>query len=161
MVRMLFKSPSFYLFRLSAFHLFSVLLYDSNWYVSVLAFSYFSLILSIWKTAKHNSKLVSHQIRSQDDKLYCTCEDSCSRLYISARKQNHFHFENFIPLHSQEPMGILYLQKSQSAINRTKQVLWKINVMQSDFDIKWICYQNSTIKLEYYKTHLINVLNFS
>lgn len=94
-VRMLFKLSSFYLFRLSAFHLFSVLLYDSNWYISVLAFPYFSLILSIWETAKHNSKLVSHQIRSQDDKLYCTCEDSCSRLYASAKKHNHFHFENY------------------------------------------------------------------
>lgn len=85
-----------YFFKLSPFYLFSVIAYDSNCYVSVLVFSYFSLILSIWENAKHNSKSVSHQIRSQDDKLYCVCEDSCSRLCISAKKHNHFHFENLL-----------------------------------------------------------------
>lgn len=95
-VGILFKLSSLYFLKLSPFYLFSVIAYDSNCYVSVLVFSYFSLILSFWENAKHNSKSVSHQIRSQDDKLYCVCEDSCSRLCISAKKHNHFHFENLL-----------------------------------------------------------------
>lgn len=92
-VKMVFKWLYFHLFRVT---LFSITAYDSNWYISALVFSYFNLILSIWETAKHNSKTVSHQIRSQDDKLYCMCEDSCSMFCISAKTQSHLHFEKLL-----------------------------------------------------------------
>lgn len=58
-------------FKLSPFYLFSVASYDSDCYVLVPVFSYFSLILLIWENAKHSSKSVSPQIRTQDEKLCC------------------------------------------------------------------------------------------
>lgn len=80
--------------KLAPFYLFLVASYDSDCYVSVPVFSYFSLILLIWEKAKHSSKSVSSQIRSQYETG--VCEDSCSRLSISAKKNSHFNFENLL-----------------------------------------------------------------
>lgn len=113
MVRVFFKPSSFYFFQLSLFYLLSVTGSNSDCHILVPVFSHFSLILSTWENTKHNSKSVSHQIRSQDDKWYCVCEDSCSRLCISG-KNIQFSFENLLYTSSYfRQMGISCLLQSK------------------------------------------------